>query len=54
MDAAKCRQVKDILEKIIDKETDSLRFYYLGEKYKNKVEHVGAKAVFDVMDTLIL
>ena len=45
---------KDILEKIIDKETDSLRFYYLGEKYKNKVEHVGAKAVFDVMDTLIL
>ena len=36
MDAAKCRQVKDILEKIIDKETDSLRFYYLGEKYKNK------------------
>ena len=50
MDAAKCRQVKDILEKIIDKETDSLRFYYLGEKYKNKVEHVGAKAVFDVMD----
>ena len=50
MDAAKCRQVKDILEK----KTDSLRFYYLGEKYKNKVEHVGAKAVFDVMDTLIL
>ena len=40
MDAAKCRQVKDILEKIIDKETDSLRFYYLGEKYKNKVEHL--------------
>ena len=29
MDAAKCRQVKDILEKIIDKETDSLRFYYV-------------------------
>ena len=54
MDAAKCRQVKDILEKIIDKETDSLRFYYLGEKYKNKVEHVGAKEVFDVMDTLIM
>lgn len=54
MDAAKCRQVKDILEKIIDKETDSLRFYYLGEKYKNKVEYVGAKAGFDVMDTLIL
>lgn len=54
MDAAKCRQVKDILEKIIDKEMDSLRFYYLGDKYKNKVEHIGAKPGFDVTDTLIL
>lgn len=54
MDAAKCRQVKDILEKIIDKEVDSLRFYYLGDKYKNKVEHIGAKPGFDVTDTLIL
>lgn len=30
MDATKCRQVKAILENIIDKEVDSLRFYYLG------------------------
>ena len=30
MDAAKCRQVKAILEEIIDKDKDSLRFYYLG------------------------
>ena len=50
----KCRQVKDILENIIDKDVDSLRFYYLGEKYKNKVEHIGAKSGFDVTDTLIL
>lgn len=54
MDATKCRQVKDILEKIIDKEVDSLRFYYLGDKYKNKVEHIGAKPGFDVTNTLIL
>ena len=54
MDAAKCRQVKNILENIINKEVDSLRFYYLGEKYKNKVEHIGAKPGFDVTDTLIL
>ena len=52
MDAA--RQVKDILENLIDKEMDSLRFYYLGEKYKNKVEHIGAKPGFDVTDPLIL
>ncbi len=43
MDAAKCREVKAILEDIIDKDKDSLRFYYLGEKYKNKVEHIGTK-----------
>lgn len=54
MDAAKCRQVKNILEKIIDKDVDSLRFYYLGDKYKNKVEHIGANPGFDVTDTLII
>lgn len=54
MDATKCRQVKDILEKIIDKEVDSLRFYYLGNNYKNKVEHIGAHPGFDVTETLIL
>lgn len=54
MDATKCTQVRHILEEIIDKEVDSLRFYYLGDKYKNKVEHIGAKQGFDVTDTLIL
>ena len=54
MDAAKCRQMKNILENLIDKDVDSLRFYYLGEKYKNKVEHIGAKPGFDVTETLLL
>ncbi len=54
LDAAKCRQVKAILEDLIDKEKDSLRFYYLGNNYKNKVEHIGAKPGFDVTETLIL
>ena len=54
MDATKCTKVRHILEEIIDKEVDSLRFYYLGDKYKNKVEHIGAKQGFDVTDTLIL
>lgn len=54
LDAAKCREVKAILEKYIDKETDSLRFYYLGNNYKNKVEHIGAKPGFDVNDPLIV
>ena len=54
MDAAKCRQVKAILEEIIYKDKDSLRFYYLGDNYKNKVEHIGAKPGFDVTETLFI
>lgn len=53
LDAAKCRQVKAILEEIIDKDKNSLRFYYLGERYKNKIEHIGAKQSYDVTDPLI-
>ncbi len=54
MDAAKCREVQHKLENIIDKEKDSLRFYYLGNNYKHKVEHIGAKPSFDVEGPLIL
>lgn len=53
LDAAKCREVKNKLEKIIDKEKDSLRFYYLGNNYQNKVEHIGTKESFDIEGTLI-
>lgn len=53
-DATKYRQVKAILEGIIDKEADSLRFYNLGDRYKNKVEHMGIKPSFDVTETLLL
>jgi len=49
----KCRQVKAILEGIIDKEKDSLRIYYLGNNYKNKVEHIGAKKSFDIEGALM-
>ncbi len=54
MDAAKCREVRYILEQIIDKDKDSLRFYYLGNNYQNKVEHIGAKPSFDVEGTLMV
>ncbi len=54
LDATKYRQVKAILEKIIDKESDSLRFYNIGDRYKNKVEHMGIKPSFDVTETLLL
>ncbi len=54
MDAAKCREVKAILEEIIDVEKDSLRFYYLGNNYRNKVDHIGVKDSLDMKGPLIM
>lgn len=54
VDAAKCKQIQYKLESIIDKEKDSLRFYYLGNNYKQKVEHVGAKPSYDVEGVLMV
>ena len=54
MDSTKAREVKEKILKLIDKDKDSLRFYYLGEKYKNKVEHYGIKESFDLEDSLLI
>jgi len=54
MDTAKCREVQHKLEKIIDINKDSLRFYYLGDNYKSKILHIGAKTSFYVEETLII
>jgi len=35
------------LTELIDSESDSLRFYQLGNHYKSKVEHVGLHPDFD-------
>lgn len=54
MNEAKCREVKHMLELVIDKNKDSLRLYYLGNNYINKVEHIGAKPSFNIEDVLII
>ena len=54
LDTTQCLKLKSILEDIIDKKVDSLRFYYLGNNYKTKVEHVGVDRGIAVDDTLIL
>ena len=41
LDNAQCIMLKSILADIIDEEVDSLRFYYLGNKYQTKIEHLG-------------
>ena len=38
----------------IDKEKDSLRFYFLGSNWKKRIEHVGVKPVYDPQGILIL
>ena len=47
-------KLKDRLMKIIDEEQDSLRFYYLGNNWKKRVEHIGAKETYDPEGSLIL
>ncbi len=54
LDSTQFRQVRNILEDIIDKNKDSLRYYMLGNSYKDKVIHVGVKETYDVDGPLIL
>jgi CRISPR-associated protein Cas2 len=43
LDNAQCKMLKAQLLEEIDPEKDSLRFYYLGNSYENKIEHFGTK-----------
>lgn len=53
VDAGQYRMIKGILEDIIDKDTDSLNFYVLGNNYKTKIERVGVSHEYTMDDTLI-
>jgi CRISPR-associated protein Cas2 len=53
IDHAQFQQLKHGLTQIIDPEKDSLRFYNLGNKWRSRVEHVGAKESMDLEGTLI-
>ena len=54
VDAGQFLKVKDRLVNLIDMETDSLRFYKMGNDYRSKVEHFGAKPSLDVTEALIV
>ncbi len=48
-------EIKNSLEKIIDKEYDSLRFYLLGKNWQKRVEQIGKNSVYDPdKDALII
>jgi CRISPR-associated protein Cas2 len=38
----------------IDPETDSLRFYFLGNKWQERIEHIGAKPAYNPEGPLIV
>lgn len=42
------------LENIINKETDSIRFYLLGKNWKKRIEHIGNKPAYDPEGPLII
>lgn len=54
LDPGQCKMLKAQLLGIIDTEKDSLRFYYLGKQYQNKIEHYGTKRTFEQEGVLIL
>ena len=54
LDTAQCKQLQARLLSIMDKDRDSLRFYYLGERYENKIEHFGCKATYMPEEPMIL
>ncbi len=54
LDASQERILKHMLESIIDVEKDSLRFYNLGNNYKDRIEHVGSKKSYDAEGVLIV
>lgn len=53
LEPAQCRSLKQRLTEEIDTDRDSLRFYYLGDGKKARIEHIGAKQPLKVDGTLI-
>ncbi|PIR17622.1 MAG: CRISPR-associated endonuclease Cas2 [Deltaproteobacteria bacterium CG11_big_fil_rev_8_21_14_0_20_49_13] len=54
VDPAQWAKLKARLEKAIDADKDSLRYYYLGSNWRRRVEHVGAKKAVDFEAPMIV
>ena len=53
VDSVQMKQLKQRLLKLIDPEQDSLRLYYMGNDWHNRIEHIGTKVSIDLEGTLI-
>ena len=54
VDATQCKQLQQKLIALMDQEADSLRFYYLGNRYQTKIEHFGCRATYEPEGVLIV
>jgi CRISPR-associated protein Cas2 len=54
VDTAQWTFLKRRLIGVIDPEVDSLRFYFLGNNWEKRIEHVGAKEAVDFHAPLIV
>lgn len=54
LDSSLFVKVKSNLLKTINEKEDSIRFYNLGNNYKNRIEQYGSKISYDPQDTLLL
>jgi CRISPR-associated protein Cas2 len=46
--------LRDSIEKIMKKEEDSVRYYFLGKNWHRRVEHMGAKQTYDPEGPMIV
>ena len=46
--------LRNKITSIIDEEKDSVRFYFLGKNWNNRVEFIGKKTSYDVTSELII
>ncbi len=54
IDPGQLKILQNKLLKIIDLEKDSIRYYYLGDEWKRRVEHIGRKTSYDIEGPLIV
>ena len=54
LEPAQWVDVRQQLIREIKEEEDSLRFYFLGSNWKKRIEHIGAKAGYDVEGPLVV
>ena len=54
LDYSTFMKLKDRLIKLIDQEHDSLRFYYLGNNWDKRIEHIGAKETYNPEGVIII